>query len=432
MNRKDTHKALKSKIVKEEGGDGISFVLTKLSWDKDDAGYSLHVALSSHTSAGVQTADFLNWLGFELSRCPFVNSQKCYTRWVDKDFDLSAFAMAFSRTFDMVKDAQKRLERCGFFLKRPEGTVYFYGRRPDNRQRVSDMPGDGHEAVSVESMRGSEDQVLSYKFTWLKTAQNKGWVMHYRPKHPPLSSEIKSAFKFLELKRFSKCPEYDFEPCHWRSIIFKTGRDEFFDSNANIVNQWFDAHEQNFLPGILQLLTANAEIEKAGFGFLLPEQPVRQSSQGMEQKVERPEKARNGSDDREFDVVLSFAGAQRGQAKKLANLLKKAGFSVFYDRFHPEELWGKNLVDFFKEIYSERARFCVIFVSKEYKEREWTNHERQSAQARALKLKGEEYILPIQIDDIELEGMPQTLGYVSINVGIEKIGEILIKKLNQQ
>ena len=39
----------------------------------------------------------------------------------------------------------------------------------------------------------------------------------------------------------------------------------------------------------------------------------------------------------------------------------------------------------------------------------WTTHERQSAQARALEEKGAEYILPIQVEQIELPGLRPTI-----------------------
>jgi hypothetical protein len=70
----------------------------------------------------------------------------------------------------------------------------------------------------------------------------------------------------------------------------------------------------------------------------------------------------------------------------------------------------------------------VIFVSKEYKDRQWTSHELRSAQAKASELKGQEYILPVKVDDTELEGLPRNVGYVSISLGIDKIADMLIKK----
>jgi hypothetical protein len=133
-----------------------------------------------------------------------------------------------------------------------------------------------------------------------------------------------------------------------------------------------------------------------------------------------------------FDVAISFAGTERESAQKLAEILREAGYAVFYDDFFPEQLWGKNLAIFFDEIFRKKARFCVMFVSKEYQQRVWTIHEARSAQARAVAEKGNEYILPIQVDETELEGLLPTIGYVPIRTGIEKIGEMLIKKLGSK
>jgi hypothetical protein len=130
-----------------------------------------------------------------------------------------------------------------------------------------------------------------------------------------------------------------------------------------------------------------------------------------------------------FDVAISFAGTERELAEKLAEILRAAGITVFYDNFYPEHLWGKNLTTFLDEIYRKRAKFCVVFVSEEYKGCEWTIHELRSAQAKALEQKGEEYILPVKVDDTELDGLPPNVGYVGISLGIEKIAELLIKKL---
>ncbi|MNC80189.1 hypothetical protein D3C75_1328950 [compost metagenome] len=41
----------------------------------------------------------------------------------------------------------------------------------------------------------------------------------------------------------------------------------------------------------------------------------------------------------------------------------------------------------------------------------WTNHERESAQARSFVEKVE-YILPIRLDDTEIPGIRSTTGYI--------------------
>src|SRR5271165_5973116 len=132
-----------------------------------------------------------------------------------------------------------------------------------------------------------------------------------------------------------------------------------------------------------------------------------------------------------FDIAISFAGSERKHAQALAEAVRAAGFEVFYDDFYPAQLWGKNLFEFFHEIYSKRARYCVMFISKAYSERDWTNHERQSAQERMLKEKGREYVLPIRVDETDLPGLLSTVGYMSIEDGTERIANVLIEKLNE-
>jgi hypothetical protein len=408
-------------------------VLAKLQWGKDQIGYSLHANPNTWSTSGFQLTDFLGYLGFQRSSCSFFVGQQCYVRWVNDGFDIGEFAKSFDTAYAMLAEAQNDLEACGLFLDQPEGWGYFAGRESRRVRRDFGVLGDGHTAMSVQSMKQSEDDTFSYKFSWLELGNQKGWVIHYRPKRAPLSAELEGVFRYFKLNRFNECPEFDFEECHWRSIAFVTRGDEFFDSNADVAHRWFDAHASRFSPGIRKLLTAHSEVEKFGFGFLFFPSAQQRMDTDIEKRITRPISgdAKKNSAPLYFDVAISFAGTERPQAEELANLLKAAGHSVFYDEFYPEYLWGKNLVDTFDEIFRKRARYCVVFVSKEYNDRVWTNHERQSAQARALTEKGKDYILPIKVDETELTGMPPTLGYMPLSRGIPVIGEILIKKLKQ-
>lgn len=131
-----------------------------------------------------------------------------------------------------------------------------------------------------------------------------------------------------------------------------------------------------------------------------------------------------------FHIALSFAGEDRLYVEHVAKYLKQSGIKVFYDLFEETSLWGKNLYDYLSEIYEKKAKFVVIFISKYYKEKLWTNHERISAQARAFKEKNE-YILPARFDDTEIPGIKETIGYINIEKkSPEQFGELLIEKLS--
>lgn len=131
-----------------------------------------------------------------------------------------------------------------------------------------------------------------------------------------------------------------------------------------------------------------------------------------------------------YDVALSFAGEDREYAETLRDLLIARGYKPFYDEDELASLWGKNLYDYLSEVYKDRARYCVMFLSKHYKRKLWTNHERQMVQARAFQ-ENREYILPVRIDDTEIPGIPPTIGYLDLRlITIEEVYEVLDKKLS--
>src|SRR3954447_4499725 len=112
----------------------------------------------------------------------------------------------------------------------------------------------------------------------------------------------------------------------------------------------------------------------------------------------------------DYDVCLSFAGEERPYVEQVAKLLSAQNIRVFYDGYEEAGLWGKDLYKHLDNIYRERARFCVIFASKAYREKVWTKHELASAQARALSA-NEEYVLPARFDDTEIPGLNPNIGY---------------------
>jgi hypothetical protein len=87
----------------------------------------------------------------------------------------------------------------------------------------------------------------------------------------------------------------------------------------------------------------------------------------------------------EYDVCLSFAGKDRTYVRRVANILKSKGIRIFYDEYEQVDMWGKDLYVHLDDIYKNTAKFCVLFASKHYAKKVWTNHERQSGQARIRK-----------------------------------------------
>ncbi len=136
-------------------------------------------------------------------------------------------------------------------------------------------------------------------------------------------------------------------------------------------------------------------------------------------------------DENKYEVALSFAGEDREYVHQVAEHLRAAGVRVFYDKFEETNLWGKNLYDYLQDVYSSSSSYSVLFISKYYAKKLWTNHERESAQERAFSER-REYILPARFDDTEIPGLKKTTGYINLNEKTPyQFAELISKKIDK-
>jgi hypothetical protein len=132
-----------------------------------------------------------------------------------------------------------------------------------------------------------------------------------------------------------------------------------------------------------------------------------------------------------YDIVLSFAGEDRGYVEEVAEFLNEHGVVVFYDKYEQVTLWGKNLQEHFESIYRQQARYCVMFISKHYAQKVWTRHERRAALARSMAERAE-YVLPARFDDTEIPGLNPVVGYLDLkDMSPKWLGEMILQKLGR-
>jgi hypothetical protein len=131
-----------------------------------------------------------------------------------------------------------------------------------------------------------------------------------------------------------------------------------------------------------------------------------------------------GTHEPQFDVCLSFAGEQRAYVEKVVEALRRANVRFFYDR--DANLWGRKLDEHLPVIYRDRARYCVVFVSKEYRRKRWTTRELRSALERAV-VETREYILPARFDDTRLPGLDDDVAYVDLrHTSPEQLARLIV------
>lgn len=117
----------------------------------------------------------------------------------------------------------------------------------------------------------------------------------------------------------------------------------------------------------------------------------------------------------EYDIAISFAGEDRNIAQQIALVLAETyGLKIFYDDYEQARLAGQNLTEYLIDIYKNKARYCLILISKFYYEKRWTRHEWRAVQARAFNDPDIVYTIPIRIDDTDLPGLLETVGFLSL------------------
>lgn len=132
-----------------------------------------------------------------------------------------------------------------------------------------------------------------------------------------------------------------------------------------------------------------------------------------------------------YDVVLSYAGEDRGYVESVARILESRGVIAFYDRNEQASMWGKDLATHLDEIFRIRGRYCIMFISRHYATKMWPSHERSSAMARAIEQQVE-YVLPARFDDSSIPGLKPTIGYVDLrSLPPDQLADLILQKLGR-
>ncbi len=265
---------------------------------------------------------------------------------------------------------------------------------------------------------------------------------------------------YFQTDPLPKCKpnQFSFNPPHARvensELIFEYDRADravdatktAFDSDLRNVSQWVgwvNSQVESFnnqLSSRLQTELANrrqriieSQQQVHTLGYKV--RPKKETPQPEPPSVPTESKQRSGARKKAkppaltYDVALSFAGEDRDYVEQVAMALRESSVKVFYDKFELADLWGRNLVDHLADIYAKRARFIVMFVSRHYAAKAWTNHERKHAQAGALQ-RQEDSILPARFDDTDVPGLASTVGYVDLNITTPaQLAEMIKRKL---
>jgi hypothetical protein len=93
-----------------------------------------------------------------------------------------------------------------------------------------------------------------------------------------------------------------------------------------------------------------------------------------------------------YDFALSFAGADRAHAKRLAELLGEREVAVFFDEHEQHRILAANIEEYLGPIYRSEARYVIPFLSPDYPTRIWTKVESDNFKERF----GSDAVIPVR------------------------------------
>ena len=130
-----------------------------------------------------------------------------------------------------------------------------------------------------------------------------------------------------------------------------------------------------------------------------------------------------------YDFAFSFAGEDRKIVEEIKNYLVTHKYTVFYDNDFQYQLVGKDLYSYLREVYRDKCKYVVCFISENYTKKNWTNLEFTAVKERLIStFFAADFLIPILIGSTNLlEDIPSFIGFYTHKTIIET-SQLLINK----
>ncbi|AFE57681.1 AAA family ATPase [Rahnella aceris] len=137
-----------------------------------------------------------------------------------------------------------------------------------------------------------------------------------------------------------------------------------------------------------------------------------------------------------YDYALSFAGANRADAKYIHEKLSENEISVFYDNNEQARILSQDVESYLAPIYRSESVYVIPFLSKDYPNRIWCKFEGDNFEARF----GSNSVIPLRYTDAPA-GMFDNTNKVGgftldvtkpLNEQLDEFVDLLINKIHER
>lgn len=133
-----------------------------------------------------------------------------------------------------------------------------------------------------------------------------------------------------------------------------------------------------------------------------------------------------------FKVAVSFPGEKRRYVSRVVDVLRKEleTDSVFYDLDYQAQIARPNADLLLQNIYHKQSDLIVIFLCKEYSQKEWCGLEWRAIRD-LIKTKKDEKIMFIKFDNAEIDGTFSIDGYIdATKYNTREVANYILDRLN--
>jgi len=132
-----------------------------------------------------------------------------------------------------------------------------------------------------------------------------------------------------------------------------------------------------------------------------------------------------------FDFAFSFVGEDREVVEEIYNKLKSKGYNVFYDNAYHTQLVGRDLYTGLRELYKNKGKYIVCFISENYAKKVWTSLEFTAIKERLMStFFAGDFLIPILIENAQLlDDIPSYIGFYR-HESVDKTVQMLDEKIS--
>lgn len=148
-------------------------------------------------------------------------------------------------------------------------------------------------------------------------------------------------------------------------------------------------------------------------------------------KTEKVDKSFSKVSEINFKVALSFPGEHRTYVSKVTDILRGVlgKDQVFYDYDYQSQLASPNLDTTLQEIYRNNSDLIVVFLCKEYAEKEWCGLEWRAVRD-IIKSRDNDKVMFIRFDNEKIDGIFSIDGFIDANIfSEEKVAEFIMERI---